>query len=63
MKKAFFVFLILVPVFCFSQVDDSLRIAAEVDSLLKTSQGWLKKRNFEKALNFNMEAEKIAEGC
>jgi len=44
----------------FGQNADSLAAAAQVDSLIKVSRELTAKKNFEKALEVNAEAEKIA---
>jgi len=49
-----------VPVFC--QDADSLLVVREVDSLIQVSRGLTEKRAFDKALEVNVVAEKLALG-
>jgi CHAT domain-containing protein len=59
MKRTFILLLILFPLFCFGQNEDSLQVVAKVDSLLKISSDYLNRQDFAKAMEFSKKAEKF----
>ncbi len=60
MKTFLLFYLVFFSFFGFSQVVDSIKIANEVDNLIQISKDFTKQRNFDKALEVNATAEKIA---
>jgi len=62
-NKLLFIVLLICPAFCPAQVSDSLLLAKEVDSLIKASKFLTDLRVFERAIELNADAEKIAIQC
>ena len=60
MKTILSTIFFLVSFFGFGQNSDSLRVAAEVDSLIEISHELKSQGKFEKALDINIEAEKLS---
>ena len=60
MKSLPFIFLLCIPSFLWAQTIDTTAIEAEVDSLIQISKTLTGKGDYDKALEVNAEAEKIA---
>ncbi|MCA0237141.1 MAG: CHAT domain-containing protein [Bacteroidetes bacterium] len=60
MKKLFLLVVFFVPVWLFAQAVDTVGVEKQVDSLLQISRDLTRKQEFEKALEINEIAEKIA---
>ena len=52
--------LIMLPTICFSQAVDTIAVIREVNSLIQISRDLTGKGDFEKALEVNATAEKLA---
>ena len=60
MKTLLLFGLMMLPAICFSQAVDTVAVIKQVDSLIQISRGLTSKRDFEKALEVNAAAEKLA---